>query len=123
MAQSCARPCRAGAGYSTADVPRPIYQEEALGGLDRFDTGGAGGTGLGSDWPEYHVDLADGVAVCLVTDGFEDARRDGARLGRAEVERLVAAQARPDAACLLSDLGTLADQVSDDTAAVVVARA
>jgi serine phosphatase RsbU (regulator of sigma subunit) len=80
------------------------------------------GVGLGSDWPEYHVDLADGVAVCLVTDGFEDARRDGTRLGRAEVERLVAAQARPDAACLLSDLGTLADQVSDDTAAVVVAR-
>jgi hypothetical protein len=81
------------------------------------------GVGLGSDWPEYHVDLAAGVAVCLVTDGFEDARRDGTRLGRAEVERLVAAQARPDAACLLSDLGTLADQVSDDTAAVVVARA
>jgi len=81
------------------------------------------GVGIGSEWPEYHVDLADGVAVCLVTDGFEDARRDGVRLGRAEVERLVAAQERPDAAGLLSDLGTLADQVSDDTAAVVVARA
>jgi Stage II sporulation protein E (SpoIIE) len=81
------------------------------------------GVGLGSEWPEYHLDLADGVSVCLVTDGFEDARRDGARLGRAEVERLVAAQERPDAACLLDDLGTLADQVCDDTAAVVVARA
>jgi stage II sporulation SpoE-like protein len=81
------------------------------------------GVGVGTDWPEYHVDLADGVSVCLVTDGFEEARRDGTRLGRAEVERLVAAQHRPDAACLLNDLGTLADQVSDDTAAVVVARA
>jgi hypothetical protein len=81
------------------------------------------GIGLGSEWPEYSVDLADGVSVCLVTDGFEEARRAGTRLGRAEVERLVAAQARPDAACLLDDLGTLADQVSDDTAAVVVARA
>jgi stage II sporulation SpoE-like protein len=81
------------------------------------------GVGLGSEWPEYHLDLADGVSVCLVTDGFEDARRDGARLGRAEVERLVAAHERPDAACLLDDLGTLADQVCDDTAAVVVARA
>jgi hypothetical protein len=81
------------------------------------------GVGLGSEWPEYHVDLADGVSVCLVTDGLEDARRAGVRLGRAEVERLVAAQERPDAACLLDDLGTLADQVSDDTAAVVVARA
>ena len=81
------------------------------------------GVGVGSEWPEYHVDLADGVSVCLVTDGFEEARRDGARLGREEVERLVAAQERPDAACLLDDLGTLADQVCDDTAAVVVARA
>ncbi|HEX5619005.1 MAG TPA: PP2C family protein-serine/threonine phosphatase [Solirubrobacteraceae bacterium] len=81
------------------------------------------GVGVGSEWPEYHVDLADGVSVCLVTDGFEEARRDGARLGRAEVERLVAAHERPDAACLLDDLGTLADQVCDDTAAVVVARA
>ena len=63
------------------------------------------------------------MSVCLVTDGFEEARRAGTRLGRDEVERLVAAQERPDAACLLADLGTLADQVSDDTAAVVVARA
>jgi Stage II sporulation protein E (SpoIIE) len=81
------------------------------------------GVGLGTDWPEYHVDLADGVSVCLVTDGLEEARRAGTRLGRAEVERLVAAQERPDAACLLQELGTIADQVSDDTAAVVVARA
>jgi Stage II sporulation protein E (SpoIIE) len=81
------------------------------------------GVGLGSEWPEYDVELADGVSVCLVTDGFEEARRAGVRLGRGEVERLVAAQERPDAACLLDDLGTLADQVSDDTAAVVVARA
>jgi len=81
------------------------------------------GVGLGSEWPEYHVDLADGVSVCLVTDGFEEARRAGTRLGRAEVERLVAAQEHPHAACLLDDLGTLADQVSDDTAAVIVARA
>jgi stage II sporulation SpoE-like protein len=80
------------------------------------------GIGLGAEWPEYGVELGDGVAVCLVTDGFEEARRNGTRLGRAEVERLVAAQERPNAACLLDDLGTLADQVSDDTAAVVVAR-
>jgi len=81
------------------------------------------GVGIGSEWLEYHVELADGVSVCLVTDGFEVARRDGARLGRAEVERLVAAQDRPDAACLLNDLDALADQVCDDTAAIVVARA
>jgi hypothetical protein len=81
------------------------------------------GIGVGAEWPEYDVELADGVSVCLVTDGFEEARRNGTRLGRAEVERLVAAQERPHAARLLDDLGALADQVSDDTAAVVVARA
>jgi serine phosphatase RsbU (regulator of sigma subunit) len=81
------------------------------------------GIGLGTEWPEYSVELGDGVSVCLVTDGFEEARRNGTRLGREEVERLVAAQERPNATCLLDDLGTLADQVSDDTAAVVVARA
>jgi serine phosphatase RsbU (regulator of sigma subunit) len=80
------------------------------------------GIGIGTEWPEYQVDLADGVSVCLVTDGFEDARRDGARLGREQVERLIAAQERPDAARLLNDLGTLANHVGDDTAAVVVAR-
>jgi hypothetical protein len=73
--------------------------------------------------PQHRVDLADGVSVCLVTDGLEDAKRDGTRLGRAEVERLAAAHARPDAQRLLTDVGALADQVSDDTAAVVLARA
>jgi serine phosphatase RsbU (regulator of sigma subunit) len=81
------------------------------------------GVGVGEDWPEYHVDLAEGVSVCLVTDGLEDAKRDGTRLGRAEVERLAAAHDRPDAQRLLTEVGALADHVSDDTAAVVLARA
>jgi len=81
------------------------------------------GVGVGESWPEFHVDLADGVSVCLVTDGLEDAKRDGTRLGRAEVERLACAHGRPDAQRLLTDVGALADQVSDDTAAVVLARA
>jgi serine phosphatase RsbU (regulator of sigma subunit) len=81
------------------------------------------GVGVGEHWPEYHVDLADGVSVCLVTDGLEDAKRDGTRLGRAEVERLAAAHDRPDAQRLLTEVGALADHVSDDTAAVVLARA
>jgi hypothetical protein len=80
------------------------------------------GAGVGETWPEYHVDLAEGVSVCLVTDGLEEAKRDGARLGRAQVERLVAAHDRPDAQRLLSELDALADHVSDDTAAVVLAR-
>ena len=81
------------------------------------------GVGVGEHWPEFHVDLADGVSVCLVTDGLEEAKRDGTRLGRAEVERLAAAHGRPDAQRLLSEVGALADHVSDDTAAVVLARA
>ena len=81
------------------------------------------GVGVGESWPEFHVDLADGVSVCLVTDGLEDAKRDGTRLGRAEVERLACAHGRPDAQRLLTDVGALADHVSDDTAAVVLARA
>jgi stage II sporulation SpoE-like protein len=80
------------------------------------------GAGVGESWPEYHVDLAEGVSVCLVTDGLEEAKRDGTRLGRTEVERLVAAQGTPDAQRLLRDVDALADHVSDDTAAVVLAR-
>jgi hypothetical protein len=80
------------------------------------------GAGVGECWPEYHVDLAEGVSVCLVTDGLEEAKRDGQRLGRTEVERLVAAQGIPDAQRLLRDVDALADHVSDDTAAVVLAR-
>ena len=44
------------------------------------------------------------------------------RIGRAEVERLLAAHDVPDAARLLDDLEGLADRVSDDTAAVVLSR-
>jgi hypothetical protein len=80
------------------------------------------GAGVGETWPEYHVELAEGVSVCLVTDGLEEAKRNGARLGRGEVERLVAAHDRPDAQRLLSEVDALADHVSDDTAAVVLAR-
>jgi hypothetical protein len=80
------------------------------------------GAGVGETWPEYHVELGEGVAVCLVTDGLEEAKRDGTRLGRTEVERLVAAHGRPDAQRLLNDVDALADHVSDDTAAVVLAR-
>jgi stage II sporulation SpoE-like protein len=80
------------------------------------------GAGVGESWPEYHVDLAEGVSVCLVTDGLEEAKRDGTRLGRTEVERLITAQGTPDAQRLLRDVDALADHVSDDTAAVVLAR-
>jgi hypothetical protein len=80
------------------------------------------GVGLGESWPEYHVDLAEGVSVYLVTDGLEEAKRAGTRLGRDAVERLVAAHERPDAQRLLSEVDALADHVSDDTAAVVLAR-
>jgi stage II sporulation SpoE-like protein len=81
------------------------------------------GTGLGTSWPEFELDFADGVSVALVTDGLEDAKRDGTRLGRDAVEQLLAAQDRPDAARLLDAVGELADGVADDTAAVVLTRA
>jgi hypothetical protein len=80
------------------------------------------GLGLGDAWPEYHVDLADGATVCLFTDGLEDARVDGVRLGRCEVERLLSAHDVPDAERLLGDVRAAADSVGDDTAAVVLRR-
>jgi hypothetical protein len=80
------------------------------------------GLGLGEHWPEYRLGLSAGVTVGLVTDGLEDARSGGARLGRDEVVRLLAAQAQPDAAALLGAVRELADTLPDDTAAVVLTR-
>ena len=81
------------------------------------------GLGLGESWPEYRLPLDPGVSVCLYTDGLEDARAAGARIGREQVVRLLAARPEPDAARLLADLGDHADLISDDTAAVVLRRA
>jgi serine phosphatase RsbU (regulator of sigma subunit) len=78
------------------------------------------GLGLGESWPEFVLQLGDDVSVCLYTDGLEDARLDGTRLGRDEVLRLLAAQDVPDAAQLIHDIGGLADHVSDDLTAVVL---
>jgi serine phosphatase RsbU (regulator of sigma subunit) len=78
------------------------------------------GLGLGTSWPEFRLHLCEDVAVCLYTDGLEDARLDGTRIGRSRVVGLLAAQDPPDATQLLTDLGELADQMSDDTAAVVL---
>ena len=80
------------------------------------------GLGVGEIWPEYHVDLADGASVCLFTDGLEDARVDGGRIGRDRVERLLAAHDVPCAERLLADIGAVADSVGDDTAAIVLRR-
>ncbi len=80
------------------------------------------GLGLGDSWPEYRIRLDAGVAVCLYTDGLEDARAAGRRIGREEVVRLLAAHPEPDASRLLADIGDRADLVSDDTAAVVLRR-
>jgi hypothetical protein len=80
------------------------------------------GLGLGQAWPEYRLDLVAGVTVGLVTDGLEDARSRGKRLGRDEVVRLLAEQAEPDAAALLGGVRELADTLPDDTAAVVLTR-
>jgi serine phosphatase RsbU (regulator of sigma subunit) len=80
------------------------------------------GLGVGETWPEYRVQLGDGVSVCLFTDGLEDARVGDVRIGRAEVARMLAAHDVPDAGRLLGDLEGLADRVSDDTAAVVLSR-
>jgi hypothetical protein len=80
------------------------------------------GLGLGRSWPEYRLDLVAGVTVGLVTDGLEDARSGGKRLGRDEVVRLLAEQAEPDAAALLGGVRELADSLPDDTAAVVLTR-
>jgi hypothetical protein len=80
------------------------------------------GLGLGDAWPEYRIELTEDVSVCLFTDGLEDARAGGTRLGRDEVQRLLAAQDVPDAERLLADVRALADSVADDTAAVVLRR-
>ena len=80
------------------------------------------GLGLGDSWPEYRIRLDAGVAVCLYTDGLEDARAAGKRIGREEVVRLLSAHPEPDASRLLADIGDHADLVSDDTAAVVLRR-
>ncbi len=80
------------------------------------------GLGVSEVWPEYHVDLADGASVCLFTDGLEDARVDGTRIGRDRVERLLAAHDVPCAERLLADIGAVADSLGDDTAAIVLRR-
>jgi serine phosphatase RsbU (regulator of sigma subunit) len=80
------------------------------------------GLGLGDSWPEFRLQLLEGVTVGLVTDGLEDARTGSERLGRDEVERLLAAQEAPDAAALLGDVRELSDTRPDDTAAVVLTR-
>jgi len=78
------------------------------------------GLGLGRDWPELRLRLSDNVAVCLYTDGLEDAQAEGARLGRDTVAQLLAAQAEPNATQLLDDVRALAFRVADDNAAVVL---
>ncbi len=80
------------------------------------------GLGVGETWPEYRVQLSEGVSVCLFTDGLADAQVGETRIGRAEVVRMLAAHDVPDAARLLGDLDDLADKVCDDTAAVVLSR-
>ena len=80
------------------------------------------GLGLGESWPEYRLRLDAGVSVCLYTDGLEDARVNGTRVGREQVVRLLSAQPEPDAAHLLADLADHAELMSDDTAAVVLRR-
>ena len=80
------------------------------------------GLALGESWPEYSVRIDAGVTVCLYTDGLEDARVAGGRVGREEVVRLLVAQPEPDAVRLLADLGDYAVAICDDTAAVVLRR-
>jgi serine phosphatase RsbU (regulator of sigma subunit) len=81
------------------------------------------GLGLGESWPEFLVRLGPEVSVCLYTDGLEDARRDGTRLGREEIHRLLSAQDAPDATRLIADIGRVADRMSDDLTAVVLRAA
>jgi serine phosphatase RsbU (regulator of sigma subunit) len=78
------------------------------------------GLGLGEAWPEFSLQLADDASVCLYTDGLEDARLQGVRLGREQVTRLLVAQGSPDAAQLIADIRAYADCMQDDTAAVVL---
>ena len=80
------------------------------------------GLGVGDGWPEYRVRLGEGVTVCLFTDGLQDALVGETRVGRAAVERMLAAHDVPDAGRLLGDLEGVADRVCDDTAAVVLSR-
>jgi serine phosphatase RsbU (regulator of sigma subunit) len=80
------------------------------------------GLGVGETWPEYRVELSEGVSVCFFTDGLPDAQVGDARVGRAEVARMLAAHDVPDAGRLLGDLEELADRMADDTAAVVLRR-
>jgi len=68
------------------------------------------------------VTLGEGVSVCLFTDGLADAQVGDTRIGRAEVERMLAAHDVPDAGRLIGDLEGLADRMGDDTAAVVLSR-
>jgi len=80
------------------------------------------GLGVGDVWPEYRLQLSAGVSVCLFTDGLEDACLEGTRIGRDQVVRLFGAHESPDASRLLDDVNELADQMSDDTAAVVLSH-
>ena len=54
--------------------------------------------------------LGEGVSVCLFTDGLQDAQVGDARIGRDEVERMLAAHDVPDAGRLLGDLEGMADR-------------
>jgi hypothetical protein len=81
------------------------------------------GLGFGDVWPEFTIELREGVSVCLFTDGLEDARLGAGRVGRAEVARLLGAHEVPSANRLIDDLEAFADLMSDDAAAVVLSHA
>ncbi len=58
------------------------------------------------------MQLGEGVSVCLFTDGLADAQVGDTRIGRAEVERMLAAHDVPDAGRLIGDLEGLADRMA-----------
>ena len=70
------------------------------------------GLGVDGTWPEYRVRLGEGVSVCLFTDGLADAQVGDTRIGRAEVERMLAAHDVPDAGRLIGDLEGMADHMA-----------
>jgi len=76
------------------------------------------GIGLGDDWPEFRRRLEPDQAVCFYTDGLQEARKDGALLGREHLATLLTQD--PDAGALVENVWHEADVVADDMAAVTI---
>jgi hypothetical protein len=107
--------------YACAGHPPPIIvgggQHQPVTSCASPAIGWGFPTGLRETWVRLD---ADSIA-CFYTDGLVEARRDGALIGRAALEQLVARLSpQGDAATVIDGVREMADDAPDDMAALVL---